>query len=207
MADELDSDGEAEREVEFRKLKDTHEKTGYVVGKKAGKESSLQSSFNQGFTDISRVGMATGFLRGIISSLLSNIPQEEKTVHTSLMQVKLTQTLEQVNKIEGRFLLNVGRQSNSKVENCVCRTKRNTCQDDLHPDKEKDGNEQCCTRIDSNDSISQKTMSDDVSNLCTEIRNIWLSLIKSILTTNMNISQEDINKISMKFHEITFSQR
>lgn len=58
-------------DMDYRKMKQTHEKVGYREGLESGKEANLQQGFNQGFIYGANMAREWGKLRGVLSALMS----------------------------------------------------------------------------------------------------------------------------------------
>lgn len=58
-------------DMDYRKMKQTHETVGYREGLESGKEANLQQGFNQGFIYGANMSKEWGKLRGVLSALMS----------------------------------------------------------------------------------------------------------------------------------------
>lgn len=72
-------------DMDYRKMKQSHETAGYREGLDSGKEANLQQGFNQGFIYGANMSREWGKLRGVLSALMSFV--SSKSAHDISPQI------------------------------------------------------------------------------------------------------------------------
>ncbi|KAL9968452.1 hypothetical protein ACROYT_G026829 [Oculina patagonica] len=127
MADEQEEIwGANEAEMDFRKMKQTHEVAGYREGLESGKETNLQQGFNQGFIYGANISREWGKLRGVLSALMSFA--SAKSIHDLNPNVtaEITELLALVSQMEKHAL-------DIQAMQCALESRMNQTQHSLEP--------------------------------------------------------------------------
>lgn len=103
MADDLEVKQVAEANdvnMDYRKMKETHEKTGYREGVGSGRDAHLQQGFNEGFTHGATGSKEWGKLRGALSALRSIASSKSVQDSNQRIMTEIADLLTQVVQME-----------------------------------------------------------------------------------------------------------